>query len=85
MCQSGRRQFLTYFVLDSGEALSQAGAELSPRKSSLGGIYVRVGGFTFVPEGLDIENLIKSPMIYSASYFEFGGLGSLFGGRLSPP
>ena len=36
------------------------------RKSSLGGLYVRVGGF-------DIENLIKSPMIYSTSYFDLGG------------
>ena len=32
-----------------------------------------------MPEGLDIENLIKSLMIYSVSYFDLGGLGTLFG------
>jgi len=30
--------------------------------------------------GLDIENFIKSPLIYSVSYFDLGGLGTLFGG-----
>jgi len=28
--------------------------------------------------GLDIENLIKTPLIYSVSYFNFWGLGALF-------
>jgi len=30
------------------------------------------------------ENLIKVPLIYSVSYFNFGGIGYLFG-RVSPP
>jgi len=34
--------------------------------------------------GLDIENLIKTSMIYSVSYFDLGKIGTLFGG-LSPP
>jgi len=34
--------------------------------------------------GLDTENLIKTPVIYSVSYFNLGGLALLFGG-LSPP
>jgi len=38
----------------------------------------------FVPGGLDIENLIKSPLIYSDSYFDLGVLGTLFGGLSSP-
>jgi len=50
------------------------------RKLSLGGLYVCVGCFTFVPGGLDIENLIKSPMIHSVPYFDLRGLGTLFGG-----
>jgi len=33
---------------------------------------------------LDIENLIKIPLIYSVSYFHFGGLGALLGGLSSP-
>ena len=37
------------------------------------------GGFAFVPGGLDIEKLIKPPMIYSVSYFDLRGLSSLFG------
>jgi len=37
-----------------------------------------------VPGGLDIEKLIKPPMIYSVSYFNFGALNALFG-ELSPP
>ena len=43
------------------------------RKCSLGRLYIRVGG-------LDIENLIKTRMIYSVSYFNLGGIGTLFGG-----
>ena len=35
-------------------------------------------------KGLDIENLIKTSMIYSVSYFDLGEIGTLFGG-LSPP
>ena len=31
-----------------------------------------------------IENLIITPLIYSVSYFNFGRIGSLFGG-LNPP
>ena len=31
-----------------------------------------------MPGGL-IENLIKSPIIYSVSHFDLGGLGTLFG------
>ena len=46
------------------------------RKSSLGGLR-SCGG------GLDIENLIKTSMIYSVSYFDLEETGSLFGG-LSP-
>ena len=42
------------------------------------------GDFTIVPGGLDIENFIKTPMIYSVSYFDLGGLSTLFGG-ISPP
>jgi len=41
-----------------------------------------------MPGELDIENLIKSPKIYSVSYFDFGGLGTLFGGAkptIAPP
>jgi len=33
---------------------------------------------------LDIPNFTKTPLIYSVSYFNLGGLGALFGG-LSPP
>jgi len=33
-----------------------------------------------VPGGLDIEKLIKPPMIYSVSYFDLEGLSTLFGG-----
>jgi len=33
--------------------------------------------------GLDIESLMKAPMLYSVSYFNLG-VGALFGG-LSPP
>ena len=32
------------------------------------------GGFTFVWVGLDIENLIKTPMIHSVPYYDLGGL-----------
>jgi len=32
-----------------------------------------------VPRRLGIENLIKTPMVYSVSYFHLGGLGTLFG------
>jgi len=32
-----------------------------------------IGGFTFV-QGLDIENLMKTPLIYSIPYFNLGGL-----------
>ena len=38
------------------------------------------GGFAFAPGGLDIEKLIKPPMIYSVSYFDLWGLSTLFGG-----
>jgi len=41
-------------------------------------------GFTFVPGRLDIEKLIKPPMIYSVSYFHLGGLVLCLGG-ISPP
>ena len=37
-----------------------------------------------MPGGLDIENLIKTPMIYSVSYFDLGGLSTLYEG-ISPP
>ena len=40
-----------------------------------------------MPGGLDIEKLIKPPMIYSVSYFDLGGF-SIWGGaifRASPP
>jgi len=39
--------------------------------SSQGGLYVCV-------RGLDIENFIKSPLIYSVSFVDFGGIGTLF-------
>jgi len=39
------------------------------------------GGFAFVPgRGLDIEKLIKPPMISSVSYFDLGELSTWFGG-----
>ena len=38
------------------------------RKCSRGGLYIFAGR-------LDIENLLKSPLIYSVSYFNLGGLG----------
>ena len=45
------------------------------------GLYNRLGGFAFVPPGgLDIEKLIKPPMIYSVLYFDLGELSTLFGG-----
>jgi len=39
-----------------------------------GGFTFVWGDFAFVPGGLDIEKLIKPPMIYSVSYFDLGGL-----------
>jgi len=42
-----------------------------------------IGGLTFVQGGFDIENLMKTPLIY-VSYFNFGGL-VLCLGRLNPP
>jgi len=36
-----------------------------------------------VQEGLDMENLIKPPLVHSVSYFNLGELGALLGG-LSP-
>jgi len=47
------------------------------RKYSLGGLHVCAGR-------LDIENLSKSPLIYSVSYFNLGTL-RLCPGRRSPP
>ena len=47
---------------------------------SLGGLYVREGGFAFLPRGLDIEKLKKPPMIYSISYFDLWGLVLCLGG-----
>jgi len=47
------------------------------RKSSIGGLYVCAGG-------LDIEKLIKTSLIYSASYFDLGGLVRCLG-WLRPP
>ena len=38
---------------------------------------------TMVQEGLDMENLIKPPLVHSVSYFNLGELGALLGG-LSP-
>jgi len=38
------------------------------------------GCFTFVPGRLDIENLIKTPMICSVPYFGLGGLVFCLGG-----
>jgi len=38
------------------------------------------GGFAFVPGELDIEKLIKPPMIYSVLYFDLGELSTSFGG-----
>jgi len=64
------------------ENLGGAMAKTVAMKSSLWGFTF---GFTFVSGGLDIENLIKSSMIYSVSHFDLGGLGTLFGGGLSPP
>jgi len=46
------------------------------RKSAIGGLYVCAGGF-------DIGNSMKTPLIYSVSYFNFVGFGALLGG-LSP-
>ena len=47
------------------------------RKCSLGGLYVCAGR-------LDIENLLKSPLIYCVSYLNLGALGLFLEGR-SPP
>ena len=41
------------------------------------GFYVHVGGLCGCSWGLDIEKLIKPPMIYSVSFFDLGGLSSL--------
>jgi len=41
------------------------------------------GALRFCRGGLDIENLIKSPIIYCVSYFDLGGLVLCLGG-LSP-
>jgi len=38
-----------------------------------------VGGLCVCAGGLDIENLIKTPMIHNAPYFDLGELGTLFG------
>jgi len=46
------------------------------RKSSIEGLYVCAGGLT-------LKKLTKTPLIYSVSYFNLGGLGA-FGGA-SPP
>jgi len=35
---------------------------------------LHLGGFTFVPRGLDVENLTKTPMIHSVPYYDLGGL-----------
>ena len=48
------------------ENLGGAMAKTVAMKSSLWGFTF---GFTFVSGGLDIENLIKSSMIYSVSFF----------------
>ena len=54
-------------------------------KSSLGGLYVRVGGLCVCAGGgLDIEKLIKPPIIYGVSYFNLEGLLLCLGG-ISPP
>ena len=37
------------------------------------------GGFAFVWGGLDIMKLTKTALVYSASRFNFGGHGVLFG------
>jgi len=42
------------------------------RKSSIGGLNICVGGLTF-------QNLAKTPLSYSVSHFNLGGLGVLFG------
>jgi len=48
------------------------GAEPSPESLQQGGLHVRAGG-------TDIEKLIKTPLIYSFSFFNLEGLGALFG------
>jgi len=47
------------------------------QKVSDRGFYVSAGG-------LNIENLIKTPLIYSVSYFNLGGLSALFEGLRAP-
>jgi len=50
---------------------------------SVRGLCSSAGGF-FVCAGLDFIKLTKTPLIYSVSRFNLGGLGALFGG-ISPP
>jgi len=54
------------------------------RKFSKGGLCSSAGGLFVCAGGLAITKLTKTPLIYSVSRFNLGGLGVLFGG-LSPP
>jgi len=60
------------------EAISFSGMTQNRRQ----GVFTR--GALRLWRGLDIENFIKSPMVYSVSYFDLGGLVLCLGG-LSPP
>jgi len=48
-------------------------ARTAARKFSIGGLCDFSGGFAFV-RGVDIIKLIKTPLIYSVSRFNLGGL-----------
>jgi len=50
------------------------------RESLLAGLHVRVERLYVCAGGLDIENLMKSSMIYSVSYLDLGRLSALFRG-----
>jgi len=53
------------------------------RKLLIGGFVFLRGGFTFVQGCLTFQKLTKTPLIYSVSCFNLGGLGVLFGGAKS--
>ena len=55
-------------------------AEPSPESFQQGGFAFLRGGFAFVRGGLDIQKLTKTALIHTASCFNLGGLGALFGG-----
>jgi len=56
------------------------------RKFSIGGLCSSAWGLFVCARGLDIIELTKTPLIYSVSRFNFGGLGVVLGGaKLTKP